>query len=107
MLTKEKIIKSFQEKFIKGVSAMSLPNGEVQEAEAWVEADIEELEEFIYSSLETLEEEVQRETLIKLKQSMGYVECMVDDDKGWYYHISKPDLLKLIPETTQGDERKE
>lgn len=49
--TIDQTIKEFREKFVRGVPAQSLPNGEVQEAEAWIEADIEDVEGFIRQAL--------------------------------------------------------
>lgn len=48
-----KTIEEFRDKFIKGTLPYDVPGGfGVQEAEAWIEADIEEFEDWIYSKLE-------------------------------------------------------
>lgn len=62
-MTTDKYIEEFRRKYVRGVPAKSLPNGEWQEPEAWIEAEPYEVEEFIKEAITKTREETIKEIL--------------------------------------------
>lgn len=60
--TIDSILKEFKEKFVRGASERSLPNGDVQEADEWVAAEVGEIKYWLKESLSTFEQAVREET---------------------------------------------
>lgn len=64
MKTLDTWLQEFDEYFVGGVPARSLPNGEVQEADSWIEADPWQIKDF----LSTMYREVREELIAKLQE---------------------------------------